>query len=179
MTKHKIIIVGAGPGGLSAGMILAKRGFQVTIVEKAGVVGGRNAPLRQDGFTFDIGPTFLMMNYILKEIFEEAGKRAEDYMQVRRLDPIYRLLFADKTVNVSSGFAAMKAEISRHFPGNEEQLARFMKTEKARYESMFPCLQKEYTRPWHMFRPVFLKSLHALQLSKTLWQNLASSISIG
>ncbi len=174
MKNKKIIIVGAGPGGLSAGMILAKRGFQVTIVEKAGVVGGRNAPLRQDGFTFDIGPTFLMMNYILKEIFEEAGKRAEDYMQVRRLDPIYRLLFADKTVLASSDLAAMKAEISRHFPGNEEQLARFMQTEKARYDSMFPCLQKEYTRPWHMLRPVFLKSLGALQLNKTLWQNLTS-----
>ena len=171
--KH-IIIVGAGPGGLSAGMILQKRGFKVTILEKESVAGGRNAPLKQDGYTFDAGPTFLMMNYILKEIFEEAGKKAEDYMKVKRLDPMYRLKFTDKEVMISSGFEAMKAEISKSFPGNEDALAKFMKTEKKRYGNMFACLQKDYSKLRHFLRPVFLKALPSLQLHKTFWQNLSS-----
>ena len=67
MTKKHIVIVGAGPGGLTSAMILAHRGFQVTVFEKAEEIGGRNAAIIMDGFTFDTGPTFLMMNYILKE----------------------------------------------------------------------------------------------------------------
>ena len=173
MPAKKILIVGAGPGGLTAGMILAKRGFSVTILEKEGVVGGRNASIKKDGYTFDIGPTFLMMNYILKEVFLEAGKKAEDYMKVKRLEPMYRLLFTDKEVSISSGFDVMKAEISKNFPGNEEALAKFMKTEKHRYGRMFPCLQKDYSKPWHLLRPVFLKAIPALQLHKKFWQNLS------
>ncbi|MCG8514101.1 MAG: NAD(P)-binding protein, partial [Halanaerobiales bacterium] len=59
--NKKVVIVGAGPGGLSAGMILASRGYQVEIFEKNKVVGGRSAALRLGDFTFDTGPTFLMM----------------------------------------------------------------------------------------------------------------------
>ncbi|MCX5776980.1 MAG: phytoene desaturase family protein [Candidatus Firestonebacteria bacterium] len=174
MSGKCIVIVGAGPGGLSAGMILAKRGFKVTILEKEAVAGGRNAPLKKDGYTFDIGPTFLMMNYILKEIFEESGKKAEDYIKVQRLDPMYRLKFTDKDIIISSGFEEMKAEIEKHFPGNTDALRKFMETEKKRYGNMFPCLQKEYTKPWHLLRPVFLKAIPSLQLHKTFWQNLSS-----
>ncbi|MEI7905371.1 MAG: phytoene desaturase family protein [Candidatus Firestonebacteria bacterium] len=174
MTKKNIIIVGAGPGGLSAGMILAKRGFKVTILEKESIVGGRNAPIKKDGFTFDTGPTFLMMNYILKEIFEESGKRAEDYMDVKRLEPMYRLKFVDKEIMISSDFEMMKTEISKFFPGNEDALKKFLKIEKSRYEHMFPCLQKDYSKPWHLLRPVFFKAIPSLQLHRTFWQNLSS-----
>ena len=55
MSTKEVIIVGAGPGGLTSGMILSRRGFKVTVYEKEDVVGGRNAPLKLDGFTFDTG----------------------------------------------------------------------------------------------------------------------------
>ena len=93
--NKKILIVGAGPGGLTAGMILAKRGFNVTIIEKSSVVGGRNAPISLNGFTFDTGPTFLMMNFILTEMFEESGKNIKDCLDMRRLDPMYLLRFSN------------------------------------------------------------------------------------
>ncbi|MEI6846271.1 MAG: phytoene desaturase family protein, partial [Candidatus Firestonebacteria bacterium] len=156
------------------GMILAKRGFKVTILEKEKVVGGRNAALKKDGYTFDVGPTFLMMSYILKEMFLEAGKKVEDYIKVKRIDPMYRLKFTDKEVMISSGFEEMKAELLKCFPGSEDSLLRFMKTEKIRYKNMFPCLQVDYTSPWHLFRSVLLKAIPYLQLHKTFWQNLSS-----
>ncbi|MDP3839709.1 MAG: NAD(P)-binding protein, partial [Methylococcales bacterium] len=73
-TKH-IVIIGAGPGGLCAGMLLSKRGFKVSIFEKNSDVGGRNRPINQDGFVFDTGPTFLLMKYILDEMFQLCDKR--------------------------------------------------------------------------------------------------------
>lgn len=85
MAGKKVIVIGAGPGGLTSAMILAKRGFDVTVFEKEPEVGGRNAPIRLDGYTFDTGPTFLMMNFTLREMFEEAGCSAEDYMDVKKL----------------------------------------------------------------------------------------------
>ena len=95
MARKSIIVVGAGPGGLTSAMILAGRGFDVTVFEKEEVVGGRNAPIKLDDFTFDTGPTFLMMNFTLREMFEEVGLKAEDYMTAKKLEPMYRLKFSD------------------------------------------------------------------------------------
>ncbi len=117
MEKKKIAIVGAGPGGLTAGMILAHRGFDVEIFEKEPIAGGRNAPIKINGFTFDIGPTFLMMNFILEEMFEETGRKAKDYLDFRRLDPMYRLKFYDNEIRAYDDHDKMELEIKREFPG--------------------------------------------------------------
>ena len=90
--KRHVVIVGAGPGGLTSAMILAHRGFDVTVFEKASVVGGRNAPLYIDDYRFDTGPTFLMMSYILNEMFEETGRNVEDYLRFIRQDRISKQL---------------------------------------------------------------------------------------
>ena len=78
--KKKVVIVGAGPGGLTAGMLLASKGYAVEIFETKDQVGGRNGTFSGQGFTFDIGPTFLMMLHILEEMFALTGRRLQDYM---------------------------------------------------------------------------------------------------
>jgi phytoene desaturase len=85
MAAKRVLIVGAGPGGLTAGMILAHRGFDVTVFEARDVVGGRNAPLKADGYTFDMGPTFLMMNFVLRECSRQQVERRG--LSVLKLDP--------------------------------------------------------------------------------------------
>ncbi len=62
-------IIGAGPGGLASGMLLANEGFDVTVFEEKDKVGGRNSWIEEDGFVFDVGPTFFMMPFVLEEIF--------------------------------------------------------------------------------------------------------------
>ena len=62
-TQKHILVVGAGPGGLTAAMLLGARGFRVTLVEKDDAVGGRNASMDLNGYKFDTGPTFLMMKF--------------------------------------------------------------------------------------------------------------------
>jgi phytoene desaturase len=88
--KH-IVVVGAGPGGLTTAMLLANRGFRVTVFEKDLQVGGRNAAIVSNGYKFDTGPTFLMMKFILDEVFEEAGRHIDDYLNCVKLEPMYRL----------------------------------------------------------------------------------------
>src|SRR5512147_2916611 len=100
--RKKVIVVGAGPGGLASALLLASRGFEVDVFEKRDRVGGRNSSLEFDGFKFDVGPTFLMMKFLLDDIFEEAGTRGEDHMKFLRLDPLYTLLFGDRRMSPSA-----------------------------------------------------------------------------
>ena len=93
-TNKKVIIVGAGPGGLSAGMLLASKGYSVHIYEKEEKVGGRNSFIKLGDYVFDIGPTFLMMKDVLETVFEKSGKNIDDFIEVVKLDPMYHLKFS-------------------------------------------------------------------------------------
>lgn len=172
--KKKIVIVGAGPGGLTSAMILARRGFDVELLEKDAVVGGRNARLSFDGFDFDTGPTFLMMKFVLDEMFEEAGERIEDHLDVVELDPMYRLIFNDRTVDMTSDHAAMKQEIARLFPGSEADLDKFLVREGERFEKVFPCLQKDYCSFKEFFNPIFLKAIPYIPLGSSIFDYLGN-----
>ena len=94
MTKI-VNIIGAGPGGLAAGMILASKGYDVTIFEKEDKVGGRNRYFKLGDYRFDIGPTFFMMKDVLETVFDKSGLEMENYIETIRLDPMYRLKFDD------------------------------------------------------------------------------------
>lgn len=77
-----IAVVGAGVTGLAAAARLAAKGHQVTIFEKNEQVGGRMSQFKKDGFTFDMGPTIVMVPDVYKAVFEESGKRFEDYVDM-------------------------------------------------------------------------------------------------
>jgi phytoene desaturase len=91
--SRQVVIVGAGPGGLAAAVLLAKSGVKVTVVEKRSQVGGRTSTLHQDGFKFDTGPTFFLYPRVLREIFAAAGYDLDREVPMTRLDPQYRLVF--------------------------------------------------------------------------------------
>ncbi|NLE98662.1 MAG: phytoene desaturase, partial [Propionibacterium sp.] len=95
-------------------MHLAGRGHDVTVVERESTPGGRNGVLRQDGFTFDTGPTVFTMVDLLDDAFRAVGKRASDYVSLRLLDPAYRANFADGSrLDVWHDHARMREEIAR------------------------------------------------------------------
>ncbi|MGC6426250.1 MAG: phytoene desaturase family protein [Akkermansiaceae bacterium] len=145
MSKNKkVIIVGAGPGGLSSAMILANRGFDVTVIEKADRVGGRNAELKVGDYSFDTGPTFLHQKFTLDEIFAEVGKDSADYMELVPLDPMTRLTWNDATIETSSDEEKMAANIADVFPGDEIGYRRFMDDHAEKLRAIYPCLQKPY-----------------------------------
>ncbi|MBN1622462.1 MAG: phytoene desaturase [Endomicrobiales bacterium] len=172
MQKKKIVIVGAGPGGLTAGMLLASRGFDVTVFEREDDVGGRNRSIKSEGYTFDTGPTFLMMQFILEEIFEMTNRKASDYIKIVKLDPMYRLKFDDFEFLPTNNKETMKKRIKSLFPGNENGLDKFHEKEKVRFEKMYPCLQLDYSYIYKFFHPNLLKALPYLSLGQSLFNNL-------
>lgn len=170
----KIAIVGAGPGGLTAGMILAGKGFDVEIFEKEGAVGGRNAAIKLGEYTFDTGPTFLMMTFVMEEVFKMAGKDVKDYIEQVKLDPMYRLKFSDIEVLPTSDHAKMREQIAKIFPGNEKGFDEFLKKEKIRYDKMYPCLKVPYSALSSYFSKNLIKALPHLGLGQSIIQNLGS-----
>src|SRR5512147_2350630 len=124
MQRKRVFIVGAGPGGLTSAMILAHKGFDVTVFEKEAKPGGRNGCLEVDGFKFDIGPTFLMMKFVLDDLFKQVGRNIDDYLVSTRLAPMYRLLFDDVSLDVydEPHHDKMKANLGKYFPRDAEGL---------------------------------------------------------
>ena len=85
--SKKIAIIGSGFAGLSASCYLAKAGYEVTVFEKNEQVGGRASKWVQDGFTFDMGPSWYWMPDIFEKFFGDFGKTASDYYQLEKLKP--------------------------------------------------------------------------------------------
>lgn len=91
----RVIVIGAGLGGLSAAAHLVRRGHQVTVLERDSTPGGRVGTLAADGFRIDTGPTILMMPELLRETFAAAGRDMSQYLTIDSVDPMYRTTFAD------------------------------------------------------------------------------------
>ena len=108
----RVIVVGAGLGGLSAACHLAGRGHEVVVMERAAVPGGRAGLLEEGGYRFDTGPSVLTMCGLLSEVFAAAGADMADHLSLSPVDPMYRACFADGSeVRVRHGREAMTEEI--------------------------------------------------------------------
>lgn len=174
MGKQKTVaVVGAGPGGLAAAMILAHRGFKVKVFEKAPVIGGRSSELRLGPYRFDLGPTFLMMKYLLDELFEDVGLRSGDLLDFRRLDPMYELHFGRGVLKVTGDRKKMKEQIEKIFPGESAGLDMFYTQEAKRFAKLYPCLQKDYGKLQAFASSTLLRAFPQLAAGQSLYDVLA------
>jgi phytoene desaturase len=123
----RAIVIGSGFGGLAAAIRLGARGYRVTVLEKLDQPGGRAYVYRQDGFTFDAGPTIVTAPFLLEELWTLCGRRMADDVDLRAIDPFYRIRFADGShFDYSGDDAAMRAEIARFNPDDVEGYGRFL-----------------------------------------------------
>lgn len=169
---ERIGIIGGGPGGLSCAMLLAHAGFDVTVLEKESEVGGRSALLRVGNYKFDIGPTFLMMKFVLDGLFKICGRNSGDYLKFKPIDPMYQLSFPDFDIQISSNKEKMKEELNRVFPGNEKGLEYFYSREKKRYEKILRSLYKDYSSFRSFLSPQLIVALPSLFLGGSIFDNL-------
>jgi phytoene desaturase len=91
--SEKAVVIGSGFGGLAAAIRMRARGYDVTVVEALDQPGGRARVFRQDGFTFDGGPTVITAPHVIDELFELVGRDARDYIDFLPVDPFYRVEF--------------------------------------------------------------------------------------
>lgn len=125
----RIVIVGAGLGGLSAALRLAGAGREVTVIERELVPGGRAGQWRPPGYRFDTGPTVLTMPQLISQALECVGEKLEDWIELDPLAPLYRTYFPDGSrLDVHSDIETMAAEIEQVIgPGEAKSYRRFVK----------------------------------------------------
>ena len=121
------VVIGSGFGGLAAAVRLGARGYRVTVLEKLDAPGGRAYVYRQDGFTFDAGPTIVTAPFLLEDLWRLCGRELAQDIDLRPVSPFYRIRFHDGAVFDYTGDpAAMKAEIARFSPADVSNYDRFM-----------------------------------------------------
>jgi phytoene desaturase len=134
-TSKHIIVIGAGFAGLSAACVLAKEGYQVTILEKNDQPGGRARIWEQDGFKFDMGPSWYWMPDVFENFFALFGKKPADYYQLVRLDPGYRVYFSrDEVMDVPANMNELETLFESIEPGSSIGLKEFLKQAAYKYE---------------------------------------------
>ena len=168
----KIYVIGAGPGGLTSAMLLANAGYEVEVFEKENFVGGRTSAIQLGDYTFDRGPTFLNMMYLIREIFELTGRKLEDYVEPIALNPLYELVYADKRFTVSSNYEEMMNTIATTFPGNEHGYTRYLQETHKKLEALSPLLQRKMDSVTDLMSPEAIKALPELEFGKSLMDKL-------
>jgi phytoene desaturase len=125
--RPRVVVIGAGFGGLGAAIRLQARGFQVTLLEQRDQPGGRAYVYRDAGFSFDGGPTVVTAPHLIDELFQLAGQRREEHLELLPVDPFYRIRFHDGRVFDYTGDAERMAEEIRKFnPADVDGYARFI-----------------------------------------------------
>jgi phytoene desaturase len=135
------IVIGSGFGGLAAAVRLGARGYDVTVLEHLDAPGGRAYVFRQDGFTFDAGPTIITAPFLLEELWSLCGRRFADDVDLRPINPFYRIRFDDGMIlDCSDDAAEMTRQITAFAPEDVEGYGRFLKASEAIYRVAFERL---------------------------------------
>ena len=171
----RVVIIGAGPGGLSAAMLLAKTGIDVTVLERLPEVGGRTGTIAtEDGYRFDVGPTFFLYPRVLADIFAACGRRLEDEVEMIRLDPQYKVIFeGGGELEATPDLARMEQQIARLSPGDAPSLRRFMDDNRAKLAAFRPVLEASFDSIRDLTRLPVLRALSKLRPHRTVDGDLA------
>ena len=129
----KVVIIGSGFAGLSAACFLAKAGYDVTVLEKQHAAGGRARQLKEDGFTFDMGPSWYWMPEVFERFFNCFGKKVADYYQLERLDPSYRIYWPDDVMDIPANYDELKKLFEKVEPSSALQLDKFLAEAEYKY----------------------------------------------
>lgn len=131
----KAIVIGSGFAGITAAASLAQKGYDVTILEKNAVPGGRARKFEAQGFSFDMGPSWYWMPEVFEDFFTKFGKNRADYYELIRLDPSYSVFFGkDDVMEVPAQMDALIALFEKYEPGSGKKLKKFLDEAAYKYQ---------------------------------------------
>ncbi len=131
----RVIVIGAGFAGLSAATKLADSGYDVTVIEKNSMAGGRARVFSEQGFVFDMGPSWYWMPDIFERYFEEFGKKPSDYYNLVRLNPSYKVVFdAHEEISLPADMTELENLFESIEVGSSKRLAAFLAESKYKYD---------------------------------------------
>ena len=131
----RVIVIGSGFAGLSAASSLAQKGYQVTVLEKNAVPGGRARKFEAEGFMFDMGPSWYWMPDVFEQYFARFGKKPSDYYELVRLDPSYSIFFGKEDImDVPAKMEELYAMFERYEPGSAKNLKKFLDEAQYKYK---------------------------------------------
>ena len=148
------IVIGSGFGGIAAAIRLQARGYQVSLLEARDQPGGRAYVYRQDGFTFDAGPTIVTAPFLIDELFALGGKATADYVRIVPVTPFYRIVFHDgRTFEYTGDEAEIIAQIKKFEPDDVEGYRKFVDRSRAIFDKAFTELaDRPFSTVWDMIR---------------------------
>lgn len=132
VSKKSVIIIGCGFAGMSAAAFMAKEGWDVRVIEKNNSAGGRAIQLKENGFTFDMGPSFYWMPDVFERFFALFGKKVSDYYTLHRLDPSYRIYWNDSYTDIPAAYEELENVFEIFEPGSSVRLEKYL--EEAAYK---------------------------------------------
>jgi len=155
MEQKSIIVIGSGFGGLSAAALLAKDGHKVKVIEKNEQPGGRASVYKIKGFTFDMGPSWYLMPDVFEKFFGEFGEKPENYLQLKRLDPAYRVFFSkEDIVDISSDLNKNKELFEKLEKGGSQKLSEYLDKSEYQYNiAMNDFIYKDYKHFTDFLKP--------------------------
>ncbi|WP_462247548.1 phytoene desaturase family protein [Ekhidna sp.] len=130
----RVVVIGAGFSGLSCSCHLAKMGYHVTLIEKNEQAGGRARSYSDQGFTWDMGPSWYWMPDVFDKFFETFGKKVSDYYQLDRLNPSYRIKFKNDSIDIPANMSDLEQLFEEIEPGSSKKLRSFLKQAKYKYD---------------------------------------------
>ena len=164
--KKKIAIIGSGFSGLSASAYSAKLGHEVHVFEKNSTVGGRARSFQtENGYTFDMGPSWYWMPDIIENFFNDFNRKASDFYELVPLDPQFEMVFSDGIMGIPQDFEAMKTLFEKTEKGAGQRLEDFMKDAQFKYEVGMKDYVTKPCNSWFEFVSLkILKSAFSLDL---------------
>jgi phytoene desaturase len=130
----KAIVIGSGFSGISAASFMAQAGWDVTVLEKNTMPGGRAQKFSQQGFTFDMGPSWYWMPDVFERYFNCFGKKVSDYYSLKRLDPSYAVYFPESKIDIPADLSPLKQLFESIEKGSATKLDQFLKEAAYKYE---------------------------------------------
>lgn len=176
MKPKSVIVIGAGIGGITAAIHLARYGLKVTVFEKSSQPGGRCNSFTRDGHHFDTGPTLLIMPLVYEQEFAALGTSLHEMLDLQRVDPTYHLIFDDgQQLALTSDMKMMQEQLEVFEPGSFSGFVRYMEEGHRHYQlGMEKLVNQDFRKPADFFKLSNLPLLYRMKPFINHYQNMSA-----